>query len=154
MEGVSVLLCKKETSKGGYPEIYDNSEEVPSFWESEIGGTAHTTVGRMLHQSQLYGGRRKEKERKPLYKKNLTWQLSYSLPKATWQALKSVGRSFYGPMRPKMSVLAIRLNTMLHCMSSETQRPHRDAQWWWQHHAVGLLLCSKPQKTSEGRGWN
>ena len=33
-----------------------------------------------------------------------------------------------------------------HCTSPQIHQLHREA-WWWQHHALGMLLSSRPWKT-------
>lgn len=40
-------------------------------------------------------------------------------------------------------ILAIKLNSVCFSVGLKSNHPHHEA-WWWQHHAVWRLLCSRP----------
>src|SRR4029434_1326923 len=58
-------------------------------------------------------------------------------------------------VRPKWSFLAIRQDTLAdpkNCTSPQMHHPHCEA-WWWQHHAVGIIIMILNNIDLQNRNW-
>lgn len=114
-----------------------------------MGKTLNTEiVAQVLHQSQLHG--------RVVKTKTLMLNLTARFCQKACGRLKSTGTRFCDVMGSKLSLLAIRLDTMfcahrtLHVITNTPSSPW----WWWQHHAVHTALCSRQWMACEVRGQN
>ena len=113
---------------------------------AEVGETLHATTGLFISQSFMtcYVWKRESH----CWRKLIRSQLEF--------IQRHVGdsrRTFFGLMRPKWRFWAIRLMFVRHqtLHITQTHHPHLEA-WWWQHHAVWMLLSNMPWKACKGRG--
>jgi hypothetical protein len=75
-----------------------------------------------------------------------------------WETPQPYGRMYSGQMRLKLSILAIKENTMSGAnttpLITREDHPHSEA-WWWQHHAVGMFfICRETGQILRNDGWS